>query len=306
MKRIACIFILAAASASGALAQDGNVLYQSSGRINVAARNMKEGHLLTPVTGAPYSGTITNEMVQTLPDGTHITQTTTGTVARDSEGRTRQDAPLPSIGNLSAADAPHLVFIQDPVAQVSYTLDLTNRTAQKLAATPAPVTPDASSASVVAKEKYFVQMGDAGAVSTGGPMPPPMQIPLPDLPGVAEPGVMMFQKTIIGDSEFANATSEDLGSQTMQGITVTGTRTTRTIPKGQIGNDAPISIVTEVWTSLELRTVVYSKRTDPRMGEQTFQLTNITRSEPDPSLFTVPAGFTVADGPQPIVYRTKQ
>jgi hypothetical protein len=285
---------------------NGNVLYQSSGGINVAARATKEGHLLTPVTGAPYSGTITNEMVQTLSDGTHITQTTTGTVARDSEGRTRQDAPLPSIGNLSAADAPHLVFIQDPVAQVSYTLDLTNKTAQKLAATPAPVAADASSASVVAKEKYFIQMGDAGAVSAGGSMPPPMQMPLPDLAAVAEPGVMMFQKTIIGDNEFANATTEDLGSQTMQGITVTGTRTTRTIPKGKIGNDAPISIVTEVWTSPELRTVLYSKRTDPRMGEQTFQLTDITRSEPDPSLFTVPAGFTVADGPQPIVYRTKQ
>ena len=116
----------------------------------------------------------------------------------------------------------------------------------------------------------------------------------------------MFQKTIIGDNEFTNATTEDLGSQTMQGVTVTGTRTTRTIPTGQIGNDAPISIVTEVWTSPELKTVVYSKRTDPRMGEQTFQLTNITRSEPDPSLFTVPAGFTVTDGPQPIVYRTNQ
>jgi hypothetical protein len=34
--------------------------------------------------------------------------------------------------------------------------------------------------------------------------------------------------------------------------------------------------------------------------------TDITRSEPAPSLFTVPAGFTVPDVPQPIVYRTNQ
>ena len=86
----------------------------------------------TPVTGAPYSATITNETIQTLADGTHIVQTTTGTIARDSQGRTRQDAPLPSIGNLSAADAPHLVFIRDPVAQTSYTLNLTDKTAQKM------------------------------------------------------------------------------------------------------------------------------------------------------------------------------
>src|SRR5215469_12907925 len=74
------------------------------------------------VKGAPYTATITNESVQTLADGTHITQSSNGSVARDSQGRTRQDAPLPNIGNLSASDAPHLVILQDPVAGVSYTL----------------------------------------------------------------------------------------------------------------------------------------------------------------------------------------
>ena len=54
-----------------------------------------------PVEGAPYSPTITNESVQTLADGNRIVQTSTGTTARDSLGRTRQDAPLPSIGNMS-------------------------------------------------------------------------------------------------------------------------------------------------------------------------------------------------------------
>ena len=38
---------------------------------------------------------------------------------------------LPAIGNLSAADAPHLVFLQDPVAGTSYTLNLTDKTAWK-------------------------------------------------------------------------------------------------------------------------------------------------------------------------------
>src|ERR1700752_4305968 len=165
MKHIVWIFILVAASASAALGQAGDVFYQKSGEI-VTARAIG-GAPVAPVTGAPYSATMTTEMVQTLSDGTHITQTTTGTVARDSEGRTRQDAPLPSIGNLSATNAPHLVFIQDPVAQVSYTLDLTNKAAQKMATMPPPAAADASGANVVAKEKYFVQMGTAGAASTG-------------------------------------------------------------------------------------------------------------------------------------------
>jgi hypothetical protein len=297
MKRIAWISILVAASASGALGQAGDVFFQKSGEI-VTARAIGRGPL-APVTGAPYSATMTTEMVQTLSDGTHITQSTAGTVARDSEGRTRQDAPLPSFGSLSAANAPHLVFIQDPVVQVSYTLDLTNKTAQKMLVPP-PGADAPSAAAVAAGREVFIQSAGA-SVSTAGQVPLP-SLPLPPAPG-ATPGMVMVQRSVVNDNDPANTTTEDLGSQTMQGVTVTGTRTTRTIPKGQIGNDAPISIVTEVWTSPELKTVVYSKRTDPRMGEQTFQLTNISRSEPDPSLFTVPSGFTVTDGPQLIQYR---
>jgi len=105
--------------------------------------------------------------------------------------------------------------------------------------------------------------------------------------------------------ERGQVSTEDLGSQTMEGVLVKGTRTTHTIPTGQIGNEAPITIVSEAWTSPDLKTVVYSKRSDPRIGEQTFRLTNIVRAEPNPSLFTVPADFRIVDDPAPIVYRTK-
>jgi len=97
--------------------------------------------------------------------------------------------------------------------------------------------------------------------------------------------------------EQSEARTENLGTQTMQGVSVEGVRTTRTIAAGEIGNDRPIDIVTEVWTSPELKTIVYSKRSDPRVGEQTFQLTNVMRSEPDASLFAVPADFKLMDGP---------
>jgi hypothetical protein len=288
-KRMAWIFILAAASSSGALAQDGNVLYQTSGGINVTARAWKDGRLPSPVTGAPYSATMTNEMTQTLEDGTHIAQKTNGSVARDSEGRTRQDAPLPTIGNLSAANAPHIVFLQDPVAQVSYTLDLTNKIAQKMGVPPGPPAGAMVSGAEAAGPVFMMRLDKGGSTANPETMLPPQTIAM--------------QKAITSDDS-SQVTTEDLGSQTMEGVTVTGTRTTRVVPVGQIGNDAPISIVTEVWTSPELKTVVYSKRSDPRMGVQTFQLTNIMRAEPDASLFTVPTDFRVVDGPQPIVYRT--
>jgi hypothetical protein len=284
--KYALVFFLAASTC--AFAQDGprtNVVYQSGGAGVVTVAGMAKG-MGAPVPGAPYSATITNESVQTLADGNRIVQSSTGTTARDSQGRTRQDAPLPPIGNLSAANAPHLVFIMDPVSQTSYTLNLTDKTAQKISMPPSAT---ASSAGPGGPKVFFMQ--SISGVSTGNPPP--------HLPDIA------MQKSLSVEDD-AQATTEDLGSQTMEGVLVNGVRTTRTIPAGQIGNEKPISIVTEVWTSPDLKAVVYSKRSDPRIGEQTFKLTNLVRAEPDASLFTVPADFKLTDGPQNFIYRTNQ
>jgi hypothetical protein len=118
---------------------------------------------------------------------------------------------------------------------------------------------------------------------------------------------MIAQTKHLATDEQLEANTESLGSQTMEGVVATGVRTTRSIPAGQVGNDRPINIVTEVWTSTDLKTIVSSKRNDPRMGEQTFRLTNIVRAEPDSSLFAVPSDFKIIDGgPKTIIYRRNQ
>ena len=285
--------LLVIAASCCTFAQDkGDIVYQTGGPVAVAGRVF--GKASVPVVGAPYTATITNESVQTLADGNRIVQTSTGSTARDSQGRTRQDTVLPQIGNLSAADAPHLVFIHDPVAQTSYSLNLTDKTAHKMAPPPALLAGSAG----VGGAAVTVRAGDGN----GAPLPPPDDMAF----ALAGPGPgAFFEKRMIA-KEGGQVSVEDLGSQTMEGILVKGTRTTHTIPAGQIGNEAPITIVSEVWTSPELQTVVYSKRSDPRIGEQTFRLTNIVRAEPNSSLFTVPADFRIVDDPAPIVYRTKQ
>jgi len=279
-----CIFTLAASYC--AFAQQGRrvQIYQNgAGPVTVGVGGFGKDYL-NPLQGAPYSGTITNESVQMLADGNRIVQSSTGSVARDSQGRTRQDTTLPPIGNLSAANAPHLVFIQDPVAQVSYSLNLTDKTAHKMPPMPLPPPGGPDSAG---SDTFFLRVAPPGS-----PLPPPF-------PGIAGGKAGMR-------AERGQATTEDLGSQIMEGLFVTGVRTTRTLPAGQIGNEKPISIVTEVWTSPDLKTVVYSKRSDPRTGERTFRLTNISRAEPDPSLFTVPGDFKIVEGPKPIIYRSNQ
>jgi len=98
--------------------------------------------------------------------------------------------------------------------------------------------------------------------------------------------------------EIANGTlkKEDLGVQTINGISAQGTRYTRTIPAGQVGNANPIMITNEQWYSPDLQVVVKSTRTDPRFGVTTYTLTNIQRTEPAATLFTVPSDYTVTQG----------
>jgi hypothetical protein len=86
---------------------------------------------------------------------------------------------------------------------------------------------------------------------------------------------------------------EDLGTQTIAGVSAQGTRYTRTIPVGQIGNEKPILIVSEHWYSNDLQMMVMSKRSDPRFGETSYTLTNIQRGEQPASLFAVPSDYTV-------------
>ena len=131
-------------------------------------------------------------------------------------------------------------------------------------------------------------------------------MPASEGPATLLPGQNVFFQKRIGGGEVGEVKTEDLGSQVIEGVQATGVRSTETIAAGKIGNDRPISIVTEVWTSPELHTTVLSKRSDPRTGEQTFKLTNIQRGEPDPSLFTVPSDFKLSDnGPETFVYREK-
>jgi len=97
-------------------------------------------------------------------------------------------------------------------------------------------------------------------------------------------------------TENPNVTTESLGAQVINGVTAQGTRATRTIPAGQVGNQAPIVITIERWYSPELQTDVMRKETNPQFGNTTFQLTNIVRAEPQAALFQVPSNYTVKSG----------
>jgi hypothetical protein len=208
------------------------------------------------VTGAPFTAEFSTETTETLSDGNRIDNKTTGTFARDSEGRTRRELTLSSIGGYSTAanggGPAHGVIISDPVAGLSYVLNANRKEARS--------------------SKLPTNPFRANGANRG-----------------ANPNARTN----------ANVTTQALGTQMIGGISAEGTRTTRTIPAGQIGNEKPIEITVERWYSSDLQTDVLIKRTDPRGATTVFQLANVVRSEPDSALFQVPSDYTVVSGRGP-------
>jgi hypothetical protein len=236
------------------------------------------------VKNQPYQAQAVTEIKQTLADGSHIAQTTTATVARDSDGRSARIQQLSTIGpwrsgsDSSQGNGPTLTTIFDPIAKTHTDFTSDNRVAHVAKMPPPPLGADTRS-------------GEAGfAVFSGGPAGGPTG-------GGSGPMTFAVQGRAnsslpVPDQSAPDAKSESLGSKTIEGIPVTGTKTTTTIPVGAIGNDKDLLITRETWYSPDLKLVIQSTQTDPRFGETTYSLTNIQRSEPDPALFQVPAGYT--------------
>ncbi len=211
------------------------------------------------VKGAPFSATASSETKQTLQDGSNIVRTTSSTLYRDSQGRSRREVTLSGFGPLqTSGKARTMITIGDPVAGVHYMLDPVQKVAHKM-------TPKGAK---------------GGAWANGN----------------QQAFEQKMQKHMAKEEASAEVKKESLGTQSINGVNAEGTRITRTIPVGQIGNDKPIQIVFERWYSPDLQIVVKSTRSDPRFGTTTYTLTNVQRAEPAAALFTVPSDYTVKEG----------
>ena len=254
------------------------------------------------VKGAPYSAQAVTESVQTLADGNRIVHKTTAQVYRDSEGRTRRDQTLGYIGPYATAgDVPQTVFINDPVTGVNYILDPSTKTARKLprielrfktedgAAQGSQTPPPGAQQKIeIERSLVFTRVPGPEATRTGSatvttlPAPPP-----------APEGPVEFR--LGGHATKAETKTEKLEPRSFEGVQAEGTRTTTTIPAGELGNEQPIQIVDERWYSPELQAVVMTRHSDPRSGETVYRLTGISRTEPAATLFQVPSDYTVKE-----------
>ncbi|MGC2238855.1 MAG: hypothetical protein WA584_22055 [Pyrinomonadaceae bacterium] len=279
----------------------------------IAASSMKV------VKGAPYSTEAVSESVQILADGNKITRSSTTKMYRDGEGRTRREGaggggfvtgmgigsgggavgggnvavtPMPS-GNFTMFYGFDQISIFDPVAGMRYSLNPSNKTARSFNVKDTLISGGVyvSGQMTMPSVKSQIETSVGGVGTTVATTVTPKAQAITVMPG------MYSYSTDAGKTE-------SLGTKTFEGVEAEGTRTVTTIEAGKIGNERPIEIVYERWFSKELDLTVYSRHYDPRFGEQIYRLTNIDRSEPDRSLFTVPSDYKITAEPQMKVYTT--
>jgi hypothetical protein len=260
------------------------------------------------VKGAPYSGEEINETNQVLADGTRIHRETRATVYRDSEGRTRRETP-------------ENIIINDPVASVTYILNPKTMTGQKLTMSmtnysyvrqdkAVAISSGAVAGGALGGTTVTMRMesdGGAPILTVNGETLDPKQVqellakakaegdqvvvhgvPLDPQAIAAEKGTMT-QYMKIGKAP----SGESIGTQMIEGVNAEGRRSVNTIKAGAIGNDRDIQVTGESWYSRELQTMIMTKHSDPRTGDESFRLTNINRNEPGAYLFQLPAGYAI-------------
>jgi hypothetical protein len=255
--------------------------------------------------GAPYSAEAVTETVQVLADGNRIARKSVTRIYRDGEGRTRRETLSPS-GDVAT------INISDPVGESQYVLDPRTNVAYRsglilttAAGSAGPTTVGAGGFGAVAAARtpdgnVKVETRDdeakrnelelrrkieteAAAAAAAGKGHGGVTIAYP------EPVTMMRVPAA------SSVNKEELGSQMVEGVMARGTRSTTTIEAGAIGNTQPIHIVSEQWYSEDLKVLVMTKHSDPRIGETTYRLTNVQLAEPSPALFQVPADYTFKD-----------
>ncbi|MEO1203313.1 MAG: hypothetical protein AAFX10_11430 [Pseudomonadota bacterium] len=230
------------------------------------------------VTDAPVTAQFKTRMVQELADGNTIVREHTSTMWRDSHGRVRREveAAQPTSRYMATPVAP--ITISDPVAGHSLVLIPGSRVALKHSG---PRTPRSGTTT------FTIVDGQSTLSATTAGSAAPASAPIGSLSASVSLSPQPADNTVF----------EDLGEKEMQGVRVHGTRQVTTIPAGAIGNSLPIVMTRENWFSERLQVVIRSEYSDPRTGSVSYEATILSTQDPDPTLFVVPDGYTLQDGP---------
>src|SRR5277367_5142033 len=175
--------------------------------------------LLRPIKGEPFSATFTLETKQLLADGTTISRTRTGKVARDGVGRTCNETTM---ARFPESDGRTLttINIHDASNGTSIVLMPDTHTARRMSGTP------------ISTEDHAARLAEAQSR-----MAARATAATPD-PSTLLPAVVRSRPTV---------EKVDLGDEVIDGVPVKHYQQTETIAAGQVGNDQALVITSEYW-----------------------------------------------------------
>jgi hypothetical protein len=211
---------------------------------------------VSSIADNPFLAVVEITHTQTLGDGTHILMRAKVLSYRDSSGRVGDQTFILTDTGKATSERPNEIQIWDPVAEL------------------------------------WCVIFPARNIARRGRLHVPGQL-VDDLPGQLSPADRAFFSS--GPDSRVKFVTEDLGSQHMQGVLVTGTRHIRTIPVGAQGNDRELTATGETWFAPDLGFDLLSKTSGPRSGDTEIRVTSLEQSEPDPTLFQVPPGYKIVD-----------
>jgi hypothetical protein len=256
----------------------GVVGAQVNGHPVVSPAGASSTSVAAAVRNSPFSAEVITQYDRALDNGGHIHRETRGRIYRDSQGRMRTENEVPP---QSGTEKLERVNINDPVQKIIVNLN-----------------PKAKTATIF----HFGQGVGPSALGIATVAGAPVNVAPSVQPALRSPERNTTSATN-GSSKPVGKISttpvetrtEALGSRNIEGVIATGTRTTRTIDAGSMGNDKPIISVTETWFSPELKMTVLTETDDGQSGHSIMKLVNITRTEPIAQLFQVPSDYTVKD-----------
>ncbi|MGD0547365.1 MAG: hypothetical protein ABR991_05995, partial [Terracidiphilus sp.] len=192
------------------------------------------------VKSLPFSATETTTREQALSDGTVIKSTVEVLLARDSEGRMRAESALKPDANGNPKG--RVVTLWNPNDGKAITWIVGNPSATFASVTHLPESQLNTFLSTLASNSSTPLSGVRVPLQRNGPLAASIS------------------------QNFANLRTESLSPQTIAGVEATGMRATQLIPAGTVDNDRDFTIVSETWTSADLKTTVRQLSSDPRTG----------------------------------------
>lgn len=262
MRQFVLTTVLLAGICSGASAQDA--ILQQEGKslyqpnLSTTGDNVLMGMTIGSVPGYPISGTVNAENSRTDSHGKTVSARYRSKIYRDSKGRTRLE------WDMTPLDEPSkpgwlIVDIYDPTTRTSIRLQPSDKSASKTH-WPAP------------DEKLQ--------------------------PGCKSSDLRELDPKELAQIAIPDVSQNELAHDVVDGMAVRHGRESLKYPPSSSGKSSALGRVTDYWFSQELQAFVLVKRSGPGRSQHTVKLSDISRSEPDRSLFTVPPGYKVSE-PQP-------